>query len=142
WAGAGRTRAIALWPAGGGAISALGPLTAGALLLDFWGGSVFLVTLPLAAVALVMALAFVPGHVHAAMGPVDRTGGVLSVVRVGALVLATDCARVPGGGGLAIGLAGVAVLVGLAFVLRRRRAAVPLFDLHVAGRRIFLVARV
>src|SRR5690606_11768044 len=51
WAGAGRTRAIALWSAGGGAISALGPLTAGALLLDFWWGSVFLVTLPLAAVA-------------------------------------------------------------------------------------------
>jgi len=142
WAGAGRTRAIALWSAGGGAISALGPLTAGALLLDFWWGSVFLVTLPLAAVALVMALAFVPGHVHETTEPVDSIGGVLSVVMVGALILAINFAPVPDRGGLAIGLAGVAVLVGLAFVLRQRRAAVPLFDLHIAGRRIFWVAAV
>lgn len=109
WAGAGRTRAIALWSAGGGAISALGPLTAGALLLDFWWGSVFLVTLPLAAVALVMALAFVPGHVHETTEPVDSIGGVLSVVMVGALILAINFAPVPDRGGLAIGLAGVAV---------------------------------
>lgn len=142
WAGPGRTRAIALWSAGGGAISALGPLTAGALLLDFWWGSVFLVTLPLAAVALVLALAFVPGRVNETTQPVDNLGGVLSVVTVGALILAINFAPVPNRGGLAIGLAGVAVLVGLAFVLRQRRAAVPLYDLHVAGRRVFWVAAV
>ena len=56
WAGAGRTRAIALWSGLGGALSALGPLAAGGLLEHFWWGSVFLITLPLAAVALVMAL--------------------------------------------------------------------------------------
>jgi MFS transporter, DHA2 family, multidrug resistance protein len=140
WSGPGRTKAIALWSAGGGAISALGPLTAGALLLDFWWGSVFLVTLPLAVVALAMALAFVPGHVNETTGRVDNLGGVLSVVTVGSLILAINFAPVPGRAGLAIGLAGVAVLVGLAFVVRQRRAAVPLYDLHVAGRRIFWVA--
>ena len=39
----------------GGAIAALGPLLSGFLLEHFWWGSVFLLTLPLAVVALVMA---------------------------------------------------------------------------------------
>ncbi len=42
WSGPARTRSIALWSALGGAISALGPLLAGALLEHFWWGSVFL----------------------------------------------------------------------------------------------------
>ena len=41
-------KSIALWSAIGGAISSLGPLVAGVLLENFWWGSVFLVTLPLA----------------------------------------------------------------------------------------------
>ena len=49
WSGASRTKAIALWSALGGAIAALGPLASGALLEYFWWGSVFLLTLPLAA---------------------------------------------------------------------------------------------
>jgi DHA2 family multidrug resistance protein-like MFS transporter len=140
WAGPGRTRAIALWSALGGAISSLGPLTAGALLLGSWWGSVFLITLPLAVVALVMALVFVPGHINETTEPVDNLGGVLSVLVVAALVLAINFAPVPNRITLALSLAGVAVVVGLAFVVRQRRAAVPLYDLHVAGRRTFWVA--
>ena len=48
WSGPDRTKAIALWSAIGGAISALGPMVAGALLESFNWGSVFIVTLPLA----------------------------------------------------------------------------------------------
>ena len=72
--GKSRTKSIALWSAIGGGISALGPLIAGALLEYFWWGSVFLVTLPLAVVALVMALKFVPSHVNEAVDPVDNLG--------------------------------------------------------------------
>ena len=57
WAGPGRTKAIALWSGIGGAIASLGPVLSGALLEHFWWGSVFLVTLPLAVVALVLAVA-------------------------------------------------------------------------------------
>src|SRR4030095_6394349 len=63
WSGPGRTKSIALWSAIGGRIAALGPLVAGALLERFWWGSVFLITLPLAAIALVLAVIFVPSHV-------------------------------------------------------------------------------
>ena len=140
WSGQPRTRSIALWSAIGGAIAALGPLVAGALLEHFWWGSVFLVTLPLAAVALVLALAFVPSHVNETTDPVDNLGGILSVLLVGALILAINFAPVPNKGSLAIGLGLVAVAAALAFVIRQRRARSPLYDLHVAGRRIFWVA--
>jgi MFS transporter, DHA2 family, multidrug resistance protein len=140
WSGPARTKSIALWSGTGGAISSLGPLIAGGLLVHFWWGSVFLVTLPLAVVALLAAVAFVPSHVNESTDPVDNLGGVLSVVLVAALVLAINFAPVPGEGALVAGLAAVAVAAGIAFVIRQRRARAPLYDLHIAGRRIFWVA--
>jgi MFS family permease len=140
WAGPARTRSIALWSAIGGAISALGPLVSGALLEHFWWGSVFLVTLPLAVVALLMALAFVPAHVNEATDPVDNLGGILSVLLVGGLILAINFAPVPDAGTVVLGLSLIALAAGVGFVLRERSAEFPLYDLHVAGRRIFWVA--
>src|SRR5947208_4136179 len=95
WSGPARTRSIALWAAMGGALSALGPLGAGILLEHFWWGSVFLLTLPLAGIALVMALVLVPSHVNETMEPVDHLGGVLSIALVGALILGINFAAVP-----------------------------------------------
>jgi MFS transporter, DHA2 family, multidrug resistance protein len=140
WAGPARTRSIALWSAIGGAISALGPLVSGALLESFWWGSVFLVTLPLAAVALVLALKLVPAHVNETTDPVDNLGGILSAVMVGSLIVAINFAAVPDAHTAAICLAIVAVAAVVGFVIRQRRARFPLYDLAVAGRRIFWVA--
>ncbi|MEX1006685.1 MAG: MFS transporter [Acidimicrobiia bacterium] len=140
WAGQARTRSIALWSALGGAISALGPLSAGWLLGHFWWGSVFLLTLPLAVVALVMAVLFVPSHVNEATDPVDNLGGILSIVLVAAIVLAINFAPVPDEGTVALGLAGIAVAALIAFYIRQRRAKYPLYDLDVARRRTFWVA--
>jgi MFS family permease len=140
WSGQPRTRSIALWSAIGGAISSLGPLTAGWLLGHFWWGSVFLVTLPLAVVALVMAVRFVPSHVNEATSPVDNLGGILSIVMVAALVLAINFAPVPDKGTLALGLGAIAIAAVLAFYIRQRRTSSPLYDLDVAARRTFWVA--
>jgi MFS transporter, DHA2 family, multidrug resistance protein len=140
WSGPGRTKSIALWSALGGAIAALGPLVSGALLEEFDWGSVFLITLPLAVVALVMAVRFVPSHVNETTDPVDNLGGILSVVLVGALILAINFAPVPNEGALVAGLAVVALAALGAFYLRQRRAPNPLYDLNVAGRRVFWVA--
>jgi EmrB/QacA subfamily drug resistance transporter len=140
WSGAGRTRTIALWSAIGGAISSLGPLIAGFLLEHFWWGSVFLVTLPLAVVALLMAWRLVPAHVNEATEQVDNLGGILSVLFIGALVLSINFATVPDAGALVVGLALIALAAGGAFLIRQRRARNPLYDLHVAARRIFWVA--
>jgi MFS transporter, DHA2 family, multidrug resistance protein len=140
WSGPARTRSIALWSALGGAIAALGPLLSGALLTGFDWGSVFLVTLPLALVALYMALRYVPAHVNEATDPVDNLGGILSILLVAALVLSINFAPVPSEAAVAVGLAAIALAAGVAFVVRQRRAKAPLYDLDVAGRRIFWVA--
>ncbi|MDA0160420.1 MFS transporter [Solirubrobacter ginsenosidimutans] len=140
WSGPGRTKSIALWSALGGAIASLGPLVAGALLESFDWGSVFLITLPLVVIAFPMAAKFVPAHVNETTEPVDNPGGVLSVVLVAALILAINFAPVPNKGTLTLGLTAIAVAALIAFLIRQRRAANPLYDLHVASRRIFWVA--
>jgi MFS transporter, DHA2 family, multidrug resistance protein len=140
WSGPGRTKSIALWSGIGGGVSALGPLLSGTLLEHFWWGSVFLMTLPLAAVALAMAWLFVPAHVNEASDPVDNLGGILSVVLVAALVLSINLAPVPDKTTLTLGLAAVALAGLVAFLLRQRRAPNPLYDLGVARRRVFWVA--
>jgi len=140
WSGPGRTKSIALWSGIGGAVAALGPLLSGLLLEHFWWGSVFLITLPLAVVALVLAVRLVPAHVNEATDPVDNLGGILSMLLVGALILGINFAAVPNEGALVAGLAIIAIAAGIAFIIRQRRAANPLYDLHIAGRRVFWVA--
>ena len=122
WSGNDRTRSIALWSAIGGAIASLGPLLSGALLEQFDWGSVFLVTLPLAVLALFLAWRYVPAHVNETTDPVDNLGGILSMLLVAALVLGINLAPVPGKGTVAIGLGVVALAATGAFVLRQRRA--------------------
>jgi len=142
WAGPARTKSIALWSGLGGAIAALGPLLSGALLEEFDWGSVFLITLPLAVIALYLAFRHVPAHVNEATEPVDNLGGVLSVLLVAALVLGINFAPVPGKATLAAALGAGAIALAAAFVWRQRRARNPLYDLDIAGRRVFWVAAV
>jgi len=140
WSGPARTKSIALWAAIGGGISALGPLCSGILLEHFWWGSVFLLTLPLAAIALTMAVVLVPSHVNESTESVDHLGGVLSIVLVGALVLGINFAAVPNKTALIVGLFAVAAAGLVAFYIRQRRAENPLYDLDVAARPTFWVA--
>jgi MFS transporter, DHA2 family, multidrug resistance protein len=142
WSGPARTRSIALWAAIGGAISALGPLCSGILLEHFWWGSVFLLTLPLAVIALAMAFVLVPSHVNEATEPVDHIGGVFSVVLVGALILGINFAAVPNETTLIVSLFLVTAAALIAFYIRQRRAANPLYDLDTAARPTFWVAAV
>jgi MFS family permease len=140
WSGPARTKSIALWSALGGGISALGPLLSGALLTGFDWGSVFLVTLPLAFVALYMAWRYVPAHVNEATERIDHLGGVFSIVLVAALIFAINVAPVPGKGVLAISMGAIALAAAAAFVIRQRRVQAPLYDLKIASRRVFWVA--
>jgi MFS transporter, DHA2 family, multidrug resistance protein len=140
WSGLSRTKAIALWSALGGGIAALGPLVSGFLLQHFWWGSVFLVTVPLAVLALVLAWLFVPAHVNETSERVDNLGGFLSSLMIGSLVVGINFITVPNLHTAAFVLFGVTAVVLVLFWLRQRRAANPLYDLKVAGRRTFWVA--
>jgi DHA2 family multidrug resistance protein-like MFS transporter len=140
WSGPARTKSIALWSALGGGVSALGPLLAGALLEGFEWGSVFIVSAPLAAIALFFAWRLIPAHVNETTEPVDHLGGILSIALVATLVLAINLAPEPGKGTTAIALGIVAVAATGAFLLRQRRVAYPLYDLRIAARSTFWVA--
>jgi MFS family permease len=142
WSGPARTKSIALWAATGGALTALGPLCAGLLLEKFSWGSPFLLTLPFAVLALLMAIRFIPAHVNETSEPVDHPGGALTIFLVGAFILAINLVVVPGKGLVAIGLFAISAAALIAFFLRERRASNPLYDLHVASRRTFWVAAV
>jgi MFS family permease len=140
WSGPARTKSIALWSGIGAAIASLGPLLAGLVLEHYWWGSVFLITLPLAFVALVLAVKLVPAHVNEGTEPVDNPGGILSVIFVGALIIGINFAPVPNEGKLVAIMAGITIVAGALFVLRQRRAENPLYDLHIAARPTFWVA--
>lgn len=142
WSGPARTKAIAAWSAIGGAISAMGPLLSGALLEVFDWGSVFLVTLPLAVVALIAAWRLIPSDHGDDDAKVDNLGGLLSIVMVGALVLALNFAPESDMRMTVYILAAIAIIGIGCFVYRQLHVRVPLFDLRIASRRTFWVAAV
>lgn len=143
WApGASRTKAIALWSGVSAGAASLGPVLSGLLLTVAPWGSVFLIAVPIAAIALVLVLMGVPKGVNESTEPVDHLGGVLSVLMIGSLVLALSFVAAASTRSLAYVLFGVALAAGIAFIIRQRAAASPLYDLSVAKRRLFWVPAV
>ncbi len=136
-----RPQAIAAWSAVAGAGIVAGPTLGGLLLSQFWWGSVFLVNVPLVAVALAGVLATVPETAEPGGHRLDITGTVLVA---GALFAAVDAIiEAPGRGWTgpatlaeaAAGLAGLA-----AFTWWELRASHPLIDLRVFANRAFSAA--
>lgn len=140
WTGYAQTRSIALWSGVGAAIASLGPIISGYLLLFRPWGSVFLITLPLAFIAILMSWKYIPSHVNETTAPVDNLGGLLSLIMLGTLVLAINLLPVPQELNLALILVVITLATGLFFIIRQKRVKNPLFDLKVASRRIFWVA--
>ncbi len=140
--GAARTKAIARWAALGGAISVSGPLLAGILLKFTTWPWVFLIVIPLAVVALFMAMRNIPSHVNETTEKVDHLGGILSVILVGAFVLSLNFLPIDQYRTQASALLLFAVIVTVFFVLRQRKAENPLYDLKIAARPPFFVAAI
>ncbi len=71
-----------------GVASAAGPIAGGLLLAHFWWGSVFLVNVPIAAVALVLTALWVPRSRDPASPPLDRLSALLWWGALSAVILA------------------------------------------------------
>ncbi len=124
-----RPKAIAIWAMMAGIGVALGPLLGGALLKYFYWGSVFLVNVPIAGIAIAASLFLVPDSRDPKSRPLDIPGALLSMGAFSALILAII--EGPDWGVASPRLAIVvatAVVLGLGFVLRERQAAYPLLD--------------
>ena len=124
-----RPKAIAIWAMMAGIGVALGPIVGGALLKYFYWGSVFLVNVPIAGIAIAASLFFVPDSRNPESRPLDVPGALLSMGAVSALMLAIIEGPQWGAASPRLAItAATAVILGLGFVLRERQAAYPLLD--------------
>ncbi|MCW2562562.1 MAG: drug resistance transporter, EmrB/QacA subfamily [Mycobacterium sp.] len=133
-----RAKAIGLWAAMVGVGVAAGPISGGWLLEHFSWGSVFMVNVPVAAVAIIGGVLFIPTSRDPAAPPVDLPGLVLSSVGITALVYTVIEAPNWGWGSVhtAAGLA-VAVVVLAAFAMWERHTPHPMLDVSVFANRRF-----
>ncbi|NEB06078.1 MFS transporter [Streptomyces sp. SID13726] len=125
-----RAKAITVWTATSGVAIAAGPLVAGALLENHAWTSTFLINVPIAAVALVAALALVPPSKAARHGRIDYVGGLLSVVWIGSLVYMIIEGPHFGWHAKALAAAVVAAVGLVLFVLWELRHPRPLVDVR------------
>ncbi|MGA8545093.1 MAG: DHA2 family efflux MFS transporter permease subunit [Mycobacterium sp.] len=133
-----RAKAIGLWAAMVGVGVAVGPISGGWLLEHFSWGSIFLVNVPTAMVAIVGGVLFVPTSRDPATPPVDLPGLVLSAVGVTTLVYTVIEAPSWGWSSTraAIGFS-VAATVLAVFALWERRSTHPMLDVTVFFNRRF-----
>ncbi|MFG3257009.1 MFS transporter [Streptomyces sp. NPDC048172] len=135
-----RARAIGIFAAAFAAGFGIGPVVGGALLGQFWWGSVFLVNLPVIAVFLVLAPVLLREVRATRTGRIDlvsvvaSAGGLLLTI-YGIKHLAADgFSAVP----VVTGLLGLAVLA--FFALRQRHLEHPLIDFSLFRDRTFTIA--
>jgi EmrB/QacA subfamily drug resistance transporter len=82
-----RAKAVGIWAGFAGAGGTLGILASGALLEQFWWGSIFLVTAGLAALSCIGVVAVVPSTRSEEHVSLDPRGAVMSAIGIGLLVL-------------------------------------------------------
>ncbi|MDE3069658.1 MAG: DHA2 family efflux MFS transporter permease subunit, partial [Acidobacteriota bacterium] len=136
-----RQRALGIWAATTGAGIALGPIVGGLLLAHFWWGSVFLVNVPIALLAVGCALPLVSESRNRLARRPDPAGALLSVAGLTLLVWAIIEAPVRGWASalvLAAGSGGIALLA--LFVAFEARSSHPMLNLAFFGRRRFSAA--
>jgi EmrB/QacA subfamily drug resistance transporter len=136
-----RSTAVGIWAATAGLGVALGPVIGGYLLDHFWWGSIFIVNVPLVAIAIVAGHRLIPESRDPVARPVDWIGAGLSSVGLVALVWAVIEAPSKGWTSTpVIGAGGIAITALIAFVLWQRRTDEPLLDVRLFSNARFTAA--
>jgi DHA2 family multidrug resistance protein-like MFS transporter len=127
--------------------TAIGPTLGGVLLSVAGWEWLFAINVPLGLIGIVLALRAIPGERIASLGRFDSAGALLSAAAMGALIMAAEaCQRLGAPGqaedaGLhALAYGATAVIAGVAFVWRQRRAAQPLLPLAIFASARFSMA--
>jgi EmrB/QacA subfamily drug resistance transporter len=126
-----RGRAIAIWAGVAGLAVAVGPVTGGFLLEHFYWGSVFLVNLPIVAVALGAGVLIMPTSKDPTAPRLDLVGAALSITGLISLVYAFIEAPTEGWTDMKIlGALGIAAVLLVGFFLWERHSSHPMLDLN------------
>jgi EmrB/QacA subfamily drug resistance transporter len=126
-----RGKAIGIWAALAAIGIGLGPLAGGVLIEWFDWSAVFLVNVPVALIAVLLGIRFVPESRDPSPGRFDVAGAVLSTAGFSVLVYAVIEAPAQGWtSGPILGLLAGAVALLVAFVVWERRVAQPMLDLE------------
>ena len=124
-----RARAIAVWAGFSAMGIALGPLSGGWLLQHFWWGSVFMVNIPIVALALVGGRLFVPESKDPSPRGLDPVGALLSIV--GLVTLVWAIIEAPGRGwtdGTTLAAFALGAVLMAAFIAWERHSDHPMLD--------------
>jgi EmrB/QacA subfamily drug resistance transporter len=138
-----RSRAISIWAGVSGLGVAIGPLAGGLLLQHFWWGSVFLVNVPIIALAVVGAIAIVPDSRDRSAPPLDFLGCLLSTTGLIALLYGIiEGPSLGWGDVLVAGAFAAAAVLLTAFVLWEQRCDNPILDVRLFKSARFTAASV
>ena len=140
FSGESKGRAIGIWAAAGAAMGAIGPVLGGWLVdLGSWR-AIFLINLPLASAAIVLAWRYVPRDLFTRDNPLDLYGGLLATVGLGAVTWAlTVGAGTNGWTSSAVLAATLAMGLLVYFVwIERRRGEQAMMPLALFASKIFL----
>ena len=138
-----RPRAIGIWAGVSGLGVAIGPITGGYLLGHFWWGSIFLVNVPVIAVALVAGAILVPNSKDPESPPLDYVGAGLSVTTL--LAILYGIIEGPSNGWtspLIVGAFVVGAVLLAAFIQWERSREFPLLDVRFFANPRFSAASV
>jgi EmrB/QacA subfamily drug resistance transporter len=126
-----RGRAIGVWAGVAGLGIVLGPVIGGWLLEHFWWGSVFLVNVPVVAVAILAGWPLVPESRDPRATPLDLVGAGLSIAALVTLVY--GIIEAPENGWtdpLTLGAFGIAAVLSVAFIWWERRVEHPMLRME------------
>jgi EmrB/QacA subfamily drug resistance transporter len=126
-----RGRAIGVWAGVAGLGIVVGPVVGGWLLENFWWGSVFLVNVPVVAMAILAGWPLVPDSRDPRATPLDPVGALLSIAALVTLVY--GIIESPARGrtdSLILGSIGTAVVLAVAFIGWERRVEHPMLRME------------
>jgi len=136
-----RGRAIGVWAGMAGLGVVLGPVIGGWLLEGFWWGSVFLVNLPVVALAIGAGWPLVPESRDPDATPLDPIGATLSVAALVTLVYGIIQAPEDGWTDpLILAAFGIAAVLAVAFIWWERRVQHPMLPIELFGNPRFSAA--
>jgi MFS transporter, DHA2 family, multidrug resistance protein len=138
FSGHSRARAIGIWAGVAGIGAAAGPLLGGWLLQHFWWGSVFLINVPIAVLALIGGFWVVTESRAKVRPSLDPVGFILSSVGLTALTYGFIVSSTDGWGSVTV-LGSLAFAIGLLslFIVWDRRRSRPFLDLRLFANRTF-----